>query len=88
MTGGEDGREDGELRIRGVVGEVSVDLPQVPFGVTVPEPVNDLDRRASEAALSRRLVVPRAFTDPERAEQTKSHGNNFLKNYCIYRAIL
>jgi hypothetical protein len=70
MAGGEEGREDGVLRIREVLGEVSVDLPIIPFGVVVPLSLNGLGRRASEAALSRRLVVPRAFTDPDRAEQT------------------
>jgi hypothetical protein len=69
MARGEDGREDEELRVRRVLGEASDDL-EIPFGVTVPLPLDDLGRRVSEAALRRRLVVPRAFTVPERAEQT------------------
>jgi hypothetical protein len=70
---GDDGDEnDEDLRI-GELGEVSDDLLKIPFvdGVMVPEPLKNLCRcRASEAALRRRLVVPRAFAVPDRAEQT------------------
>ena len=43
-----------------------------PFSCGVPfaEVIKILGRRASEAAWIRRLVVPRAFVDPDRAEQT------------------
>jgi hypothetical protein len=42
-----------------------------PFGVLVPVSTGLRVRcSASEAALRRRLVVPRAFVEPERAEQT------------------
>lgn len=44
-----------------------------PFGVAVPEVGLDFDLRltsASEAAFKSRLVVPKAFVDPERAEHT------------------
>jgi hypothetical protein len=64
--------DDEDLRI-GELGDVSDELLKIPFvdGVMVPEPLNSLYLfRASEAALSRRLVVPRAFADPDRAEQT------------------
>jgi len=44
------------------------------MGVMVPPPEVPLDFaglvKASEEARRRRLVVPRAFVDPERAEQT------------------
>lgn len=70
MDGDEGDGED--LRI-GELGEVSDDVLKIPFvdGVVVPEPLNNLCLfRASEAALSKRFVVPRAFADPDRAEQT------------------
>ena len=47
--------------------------PRAPFGVTAPDVGVDLDfgrDNASDAALRRRLVVPRAFVDPDRAEHT------------------
>ena len=57
--------------------EGSLECPNSPspplIGVVVPEEANRARRfelKASEAALSRRFVVPNALVDPERAEHT------------------
>lgn len=51
-----------------------LELPKIPLLEKAEEELEVwawcLALRASEAALSRRLVVPRALVDPERAEQT------------------
>jgi hypothetical protein len=56
-----------------------LEIPNIPLfekGVAAPEleecwcPALDLPFSASEAALRRRLVVPRALVEPERAEHT------------------
>ena len=60
------------LRVRGV--DAAEGRPNMPFvpGVADSDGQRDLAGRrlASAAALSRRLVVPSALVDPERAEQT------------------
>ena len=68
----------GELLLRGrglASGELNDSLEKSPFGVVVPVFVPEASEprgrfRASEAAFRRRFVVPRAFVEPERAEQT------------------
>lgn len=53
-------------------GNMGVEVPVGPSGVEGLAIVLGVEGRcrASEAARRRRLVVPRAFVDPERAEQT------------------
>jgi hypothetical protein len=70
---GEGERGDEELRVRG--DGTSEGRPNIPLvsGVIVPDREGVLAAGrclASEAALSSRLVVPSAFVDPDRAEQT------------------
>jgi len=75
--------DEERLLVLGLVGGLSllfplVTLPPTPnklreIGVAAPEPDEPaaLGRRsASDAARKRRLVVPSAFVEPERAEQT------------------
>jgi hypothetical protein len=71
---GESGRESEPLRdFSGPVNTgVKLNAENVVRGVTVPGVVDGVGvgLRASEAARSKRLVVPSAFVDPERAEHT------------------
>lgn len=60
---------------RGLAGDdASLYCPNKPFlrGVPLPEVATNFfcGWRASEAAWSRRFVVPKAFVEPERAEHT------------------
>lgn len=69
---GESERGDDLLRGRGLLaGDWLYEERKRPLGVLVPVSAGLRVRwRASEAAFSKRLVVPSALVEPERAEQT------------------